>query len=464
MSNGTQDPRLEKILDVLLSVARQEFDARAPVSDALDTVDAIATGINMVAEELGGAVTSKAELEQAYRDLQAMQAQLAHSGKLAAVGELAGGVAHEINNPATGVVMAVALGRRTVSQLRKKLDAGATPEELEEHFTRLEELWADADEAMIRIRSVCEDLLTFSRMDDGPQVPISLNEVVRASCRLMNPSLRGSAKLELKLGEPPAVMGSRGRIAQVVTNLLVNAAQAVDEDPATQRVRVTTREDGEEALITVEDTGPGVADDVKDRIFEAFFTTKPAGVGTGLGLALVSEIIDNHNGTMTVDRSELGGARFAVRLPGLHSEDSTVAAPGRAPVPESERPPESEKRPRILIVDDEELLLKTYRHLLGTRYEIVVAKDGERGIEVLKGDNSFDLILCDLHMPGLDGIALYEFLQESMPYLLSGVVMTTGGAVSNRARKFLDETQPPLLRKPFNLKDLRKIIAQRLER
>ncbi|MBW2464466.1 MAG: response regulator [Deltaproteobacteria bacterium] len=463
MNTRAQDPRLEDILDVLLSVARQEFDARAPVSDALDTVDAIATGINIVAEELSGAVASKAELERAYRDRQTMQAQLAHSGKLAAVGELAGGVAHEINNPATAVVMAAALGRKTVSQLRTKLDAGATREELEEQFTRLEELWADADEAMIRIRSVCEDLLTFSRMDDGPQVPISLNEVVRASCRLMKPSLKGSAELELLLGEPPAVMGSRGRIAQVVTNLLVNAAQAVDEDPATQRIRVTTLEDGEQALITVEDTGPGVAADVKERIFEAFFTTKPAGIGTGLGLALVLEIIDHHRGTIEVGRSELGGARFSVRLPGLHHAELTMTAGGRAPVAESEHPPGAEKRPRILIVDDEELLLKTYRHLLGRAYEVVVAKDGEGGVEVLKVDNSFDLILCDVHMPGLDGIGLYGFLEENMPHLVAAVVMTTGVAVSNRARKFLDETRPPILRKPFNLKDLRKLIAQRLD-
>jgi signal transduction histidine kinase len=447
------DQRLGEILDALLGIARQDFQVRASVRGTNDVLEAIAVGLNMLAEELASEVASRRELERAHAELQRAEARLIHAGKLAAVGQLASGVAHEINNPAMGLEAALAIIDRTFSAIESELaPALLAEEELAAQVRGARAATEDAVEAVSRIRRLTGDLRTFARTDDERLVPVMLDEVVAVSCRLAEPTVRPRAELEIALGAVPSVRGSRGRLGQVVTNLLVNAAQALPEGASQRhRVRIRTELAGDQVLLSVEDSGPGVPEDQRERIFEPFFTTKPEGVGTGLGLALVAEIVRSHAGTIRVTSGVDGGARFEVRLP-----VAAEALPEPPPPPVA--PPAA--RPRLLLIDDEPMILRLFSILLADSCEVVTTGSGAKGIAVLEHDRNFDVVLCDLHMPGVDGIAVYERVSELEPSLLDRFVFTSGGAVTARAREFLDRVQPNLLAKPFPPEELFALIQK----
>ncbi len=452
------DSRLGEILDVLLAIARQDFGVRASVGETDDTLDAIAVGLNMLAEELQGEVASRRELERAHAELKDTQGRLAHASKLAAVGHLASGVAHEINNPAMSVEVALAIVKRLCDTVQEASQGGVIriivpPTDLAAARAAIE----DAQEAVDRIRQLTGDLRTFARTDDEIPRPVRLDEVARASCRLAGPTLAPRARLVLELGPVPPLLGSRGRLGQVVTNLLVNAAQALPEDPGGNHViAVTTCREGDVVVLAVDDSGPGIPIDLQDKIFEPFFTTKPEGAGTGLGLALVAEITAAHGGRIRVARSTRGGARFELRFPIM---TDVPMAQGATPNPATPPPVKTTVSSRLLLVDDEPLILRLMTTLLGETCTIVGAGGGAEAIAVIEGgDRAFDLILCDLHMPKIDGVAVYETVARLEPSLLERFVFTTGGAVTARSRDFLDRVQPRILAKPFPVEDLFALI------
>lgn len=444
------DLRLELILEALLAIARQDFKARAPVGKGLDVVDAIATGINLLAEELDGEVTSRKEVEHAYDVLKRTQAQLVHAGKLAAIGEISSGVAHEINSPAGWVLLSLAVAEREVKAARTAVSAlDFTPHELNQLLGRVDSALADAREGLERISIVAGDLRTFARMDGEQLEPLDLNDVVRVSCRIAGPAYRSRARLHLDLAQLPAVTGNRGRLGQVVMNLVVNAAQAVpDNDAERQQIEVSTRLDGQRALLVVEDSGPGIDAALRERVFEPFFTTKPMHVGTGLGLSLVREIVRAHSGEIVVAVSRFGGARIEVALP--LSEDDVAPVTGRSP----ESAPQPEQRLRVLIVDDELMLLKALRNFLSTSVDVVLADGGQEALSLLEHDANFDLVLCDVHMPGVDGVGVYEAVHDRRPELIERFVFLTGGALTLRAREFLARARPRLVHKPVQAEAL----------
>jgi two-component system, NtrC family, sensor kinase len=448
------DPRLELILEALLAIARQDFKARAPVSKGLDAIDAIATGINLLAEELDGEVASRKEVEQAYEALKQTQAQLVHAGKLAAIGEISSGVAHEINNPTGWVLLSLAVAEREVKAARSALNAlDFTPEELRQMLGKVDSALADAREGLERISLVAGDLRTFARMDGEQVEPLDLNELVRVSCRIAGPAYRSRARLHLDLGPLPAVTGNRGRLGQVVMNLVVNAAQAIpDDDAERQQIAVSTRVSGEHALLVVEDSGPGIEQALRERVFEPFFTTKPSHIGTGLGLSLVREIVRAHAGEVSVVESRLGGARFEVVLP--VSDDDAEPVTGRGP----ESTPGQDCRLRVLIVDDELMLLKALRNFLSSSVDVVLADGGQPALSLLEQDGNFDLVLCDVHMPAVDGVAVYEAVRERRPELLERFVFLTGGALTPRAREFLARARPRLVHKPVQAEALAALL------
>jgi len=461
--NGAVDQRLESILEALLAIARQDFKARAPVGDDLDVVDAIATGINLLAEELDGEVASRREMEQAYEALKRTQAQLVHAGKLAAIGEISSGVAHEINNPAGWVLLSLAVAEREVKSARAAVNAlDFTPDELKQLLTKVDSALADAREGLERISTVAGDLRTFARMDGEQLEPLDLNEVVRVSCRIAGPAYRSRARLHLDLEQLPPVTGNRGRLGQVVMNLVVNAAQAVpDNDAERQQIEVSTRLMGERAVLVVEDSGPGIAAALRERVFEPFFTTKPSHVGTGLGLSLVREIVRAHAGEINVAQSRFGGARIEVVLP--LCEDDAEPVTGRGP----ESGPTQENRLRILIVDDELMLLKALRNYLSISVDVVLADGGQEALALLEHDANFDLVLCDVHMPTVDGVAVYEGVSERRPELIDRFVFLTGGALTPRARDFLARSRPKIVHKPVQaeaLSSLLKLAERRARR
>ncbi|CAN5831917.1 hypothetical protein BH11MYX3_BH11MYX3_45230 [soil metagenome] len=432
------------MLETLLSIARHDFSSRVVVSDRLDEIDAIATGINLLAEELHGEVASRRELEAAYANLQAAQAQLVIAEKFAAVGRLANEVAHELNNPATWVLLGLDTVRGRLANARSMVgpDAPAIAGELEAMADTL----TDVHAGMERIRSVVADLRTLAPIDPPVAVAIDLNEVVRSSCHLARPAYLSVARLHLDLGAVPAIVGERGRLGQLITNLVVNSAAAIASDGLDNEIVITTRTDGDQVLLAIEDSGPGIPEELFERVFEPYFTTKSSEFGTGLGLAYVRRIAERHGGSARVTRGSLRGARIEVRLP----SSRTPIAPAVV-VPEPPPPPVAPRRTRILLIDDEPMLLRALASSIEGLHDVVTAQGGEAALAIFERDQAFDLVICDLQMPSVEGVAIYEALARSAPRLLERLVIMSGGAVTARAAKFLENTRPRMLGKPIDL-------------
>jgi signal transduction histidine kinase len=308
------DERLDEIMDVLQALVRQDFSRSVPIRGT-GTLDAIATGINILVEELERSVASRRDLEAAYEELRLAEARLVQADKMAAIGLLASGVAHEVNNPAAWVSLALGMIKRSVERMRRLADEIAPASPITDELRVIEPLLTDCTDGIKRVIDVVGDLLVFSRSDDGSFEPIAFDEVISSSWRMASTTVVGEQSLVVDLGETPTFIANRGRVAQVVLNLLLNAAHAVRRTPA-PRIVVSTRAHDDGVLLAVEDSGPGIPEDIRARVFDPFFTTKPGQEGTGLGLTMVAQIASSYGGWARVARPLGGlGARLEVWFP-----------------------------------------------------------------------------------------------------------------------------------------------------
>ena len=383
-------------------------------------------------------------LERSNRQLAETQTQLLHSSRLAALGQMAAGVAHEINNPLQYVLAGI--------------EEIAT---LPEANTEAQQVLADMREGAERIRSVTRSLLPFARVDNAHQENIDLNEVIAWAVRVTGNEIRHRARLELRLADDlPSILGQRVRIGQLVTNLLSNAAHAITEGASERHsVRITTELVGRRVRLVVEDTGSGIPEDIRPRIFDPFFTTKPREVGTGLGLALCAEIVTRQGGTIEFESTIGMGSRFFVTF----AESPQMETP-RTPLPRVNTPPIRVGRgPRVLIIDDEEPLVRTYKRFL-RGIEVIPAVGGKAALEILATDVDFDAIVCDLMMPSVDGPMVYKHIQEHAPQLVDRILFCSGGAFTTRVRSFLEEVPNLILDKPISPNQLRQSLDQLIKR
>lgn len=391
--------------------------------------------------------------------LRQLERQLVHSERLASMGQLAAGVAHEVNNPAAFVSSNLAILAGHLDNLQAGLTAiretlVETPEaeavdgvikrlHLEEAIADAQAIVAENLEGMSRISAIVRDLRTFARIERDRVELVHLNQVVNAACNIANNQLRHRATLIKDLGEVPAIAADPGKLTQVLLNLLINAAQAIPEGAASSHsVRVRTRVEGDRVVLSVIDSGVGIPEELQGRLFEPFFTTKAEEGGTGLGLVLSAEIVRQHGGDMRVFSSPGKGSRFDVVLP-LHTGLKLVA------VKTPELPAVVATTPlRILAIDDEANLLKAYRRVLSPPHELVTCNDGLEALDLLREDQAFDVVICDLMMPQLDGPRFFEALAEVAPRLLSRVIFASGGAFTARTKDFVASMSTPCLEKP----------------
>jgi CheY-like chemotaxis protein len=328
-------------------------------------------------------------------------------------------------------------------------------------FSRLEvsglrNMLADNREGMDRIRSVTRDLLLFSRVEHGDVDDVDLNDVVRSTVNLLGNELRHRARVTLDLHELPPIAAERSKLAQVVTNLLLNAAQAIVEgDAESNDIRVSTRRQGDWLVLAVTDSGMGLSDQVKARMFEPFFTTKARGEGTGMGLSLRVEIVKKHGGELRAEGASGRGARLELRLP-LDTGMRTTPLPRRQSLPAA---PASRRPRRILVIDDDAGMVRAYRRLFAGHDAVIVAS-GAQALAAVQVDARFDLVLCDLMMPDMDGPQVYDALAQYAPHLLPKLVFCTGGAFTPRAREFLAQVSSPVLDKPLDLARIENILAR----
>ncbi|HET8733017.1 MAG TPA: ATP-binding protein, partial [Anaeromyxobacteraceae bacterium] len=318
-----------------------------------------------------------------------MQARVQLAERMASVGTLAAGVAHEVNNPLTYVLSNVGFALEQLQATKPAWAAlpGCSP--LREASQALREALGGAD----RVRHIMRELKTFSRVDGGRPGPVDLNGVVEACLRMTATATAARARVVRSLGDVPRVLASEARLGQVVLNLVTNAAQAIPEgQPAAHEIAVSTAAaaDGRVEL-TVRDTGAGIPPEVLPRIFDPFFTTKPLGEGTGLGLSICHGIVRGLGGEIRVEPAPGCGTTFRVLLPA-----APAAAAREAPAPGPAAPP---ARRRVLVVDDDPLVARAVARLAKAAGDVeVTVRPGEVAERVAAGER-WDVVLCDLMMP-----------------------------------------------------------------
>ncbi len=374
---------------------------------------------------------------------------LARADRMASIGTLAAGVAHEINNPLVYVTLGLELIERELERLRSRPQPAS-----EEDWGRLRTWCADALEGAERVRSIVRDLRTFSRADEERAVPVDVERVLESSINVAISHIRPRAMLLREYQPLLPVLADESRIGQVFLNLLINAAQAIPEGaPAQNRIVVRTRQGpAHESIVEIEDTGVGIEPWKMERIFEPFWTDKPVGVGTGLGLSIVHGIVSTLGGEIQVQSEPGRGSTFRVTLP---SQSATMAA-GSPPPPLTQK--ELERRPRVLLIDDEAHLGITLRLGLREQAEVVAVQSGTDAVSMLLADDGYDLILCDVMMPDITGMDVYDQVCTARPALRSRFVFMTGGAVTERARKFLEQVPDRRLDKPFRLEQVEALL------
>jgi CheY-like chemotaxis protein/anti-sigma regulatory factor (Ser/Thr protein kinase) len=283
---------------------------------------------------------------------------------------------------------------------------------------------------------------------------VDVKVIMESSLRMAWNEIRHRARLVKNYGAVPGVDANEARLGQVFLNLVVNAAQALQEGRAEHNeIRVSTRLEGERVVVEVSDTGPGIPPEIIGRIFDAFFTTKAVGVGTGLGLAISQRIVTDMGGELTVE-SEVGkGTTFRLALPVARNGESEPATPVTVV-------PLTRRRGRILVVDDEALVLRGVKRILSKEHDVVAVVAAKKALALCASGEKFDLILCDLMMPDMTGMDLHRELLRVAPEQADRMIFLTGGAFTAKARHFLSETPKEHLDKPFDPANLRAIVQR----
>lgn len=390
------------------------------------------------------------------RRAQELERRLLHADRLASIGQLAAGVAHEINNPSTFIHSNLELLTDAVEELL------SSHPELTERLREMKEMLSDSLAGAIRISGIVRDLSSFSRIERDDVGDVNVNDVVEVACSIAHNEIRHRAKLIKRLGEVPLIAADRPKLIQVVINLLVNAAQAIESGNAEQNsVTVTTFVRDSCIVIAVEDTGCGIPAHQVRRIFEPFFTTKDREVGTGLGLSISAETVRRHRGELEVTSVRGEGTRFEIVLP----EDTGLSSDvPQSPAREGGEVILTRRRARILLIDDEALLRKAVRRILEPAHTVVEAPTGRDALILLSASESFDVIICDLMMPELDGPSFYERVGALHPRLLDRLVFLTGGAFTPRAKEFVASASPLVLEKPISSKELLGVVRRIAQR
>ncbi len=361
--------------------------------------------------------------------------------RMSALGTLAAGVAHEINNPLTYVIANVDM----LAAGLDRLDA-----------VKLRDLVTDARTGLDRIRHIVRALRTFSRADDETLSSVDVVRVLEASIEMAHSHLRHRGTLVRHLQDVPPVRANAPRLGQVFLNLLLNAAQALTESRLeSNQVVVDVERSGDRAVITVTDNGIGIPAANLPRVFDAFFTTKPVGVGTGLGLFVCHGIITAFGGTITID-SEVGyGTKVRVVLP-LAEARREPAVP---PLPREQ----TTRRGRVLVIDDEPLVLSAVSRVLADDHDVTALASGRAALERLRRGEHFDVVLCDLMMPGMRGDELFALLGTSQPDVAERMIFMTGGAVTELAAEFVASTSNVMVEKPFEAAELAALVKSRVD-
>lgn len=384
--------------------------------------------------------TDVTAVREAEREVRTQREAMRQSERLSALGSLLAGVAHELNNPLSIVVAHATLLEDM---------AGSDPA----LAARTQKIRSAAD----RCARIVQTFLGLARRRPPQRKPLRIAEVVDAAFDLVGYTLR-SAGVTVTRDLPadlPAILADADQLVQVMINLLTNAHQALMMRGHPRQLAISARATGDGGIVlAVADNGPGVPPEVRHRVFDPFFTTKPEGVGTGVGLSLCRGIVAAHGGTIMLEETPGGGATIRIVLPPGHA-----AAEGAAEDPE--RPALVTRRLRsALVVDDEAEVGAVLAEILRADGLLVETASDGAGAQAMLAGREVDLIVTDLRMPGVDGLALHRWLAEARPELAKRVVFVTGDRISTAIDIALRETGRPVLAKPFTPADVRRVVRE----
>jgi PAS domain S-box-containing protein len=383
-----------------------------------------------------------AERKRAEEQLQQHQEALFQREKLAAMGSLLANVAHELNNPLSVVmVQADLLGEEVKDQALAE---------------RIKIVGQSAE----RCVSIVQNFLALARRTPPQRAHVDLNSIIEEAMAILAYALRvDNVEVEQNLAaDLPLLWADRHQLHQVLVNLITNAHQALCEMTSPRRLVLTTRWEAVVNAVTLEvaDSGPGIRPELWERIFEPFFTTKSPGIGTGLGLPICKGIIENHGGTIHLESQMGKGAVFRIKLP-IEAEPNVGLV---TPMSEVLLPV---KDKTILIIDDEPGIVSALAYLLRRDgYDVDTASNGRLALTKLQ-QRAYDLILCDLRMPELDGPGLYREIEVLLPHLLRRIIFLTGDTLSPEAREFLEKVGISRLNKPFRAAEVRRVVQQAVQ-
>ena len=364
-----------------------------------------------------------------------LRSAMAQNERILALGRLARGVAHEINNPLSYVVL-------SFDDLERALSRGDRARAL----AAIE----SAREGAERIRRIVRDLSAFGRGDEEAIGPVDLRAMLGSALNLTESMIKPRARVVTDFRATRGAKGNTHRLGQVAVNLLVNAADAVGEGaPDQNEIRVATYDEGDAVVFSISDTGRGMDKETMSRVFDPFFTTKPIGEGTGLGLAIAHGIVTKMGGAITLTSDVDRGTTFTVRLPAWVAE----AGPARV-APESTTT--SHETRRLLIVDDDARIRAMLASALAD-HDLTLASGGFEAAELCE-TNDYDCILSDVTMPAGDGVDLIEALRRQGRGLDQRVVFMSGGAYSPRTERLLADASNAHLDKPFTFEEARAAI------
>ena len=394
-----------------------------------------------VADE-GGCVQQIVGVRKDVTELRQTEEALRVSGQLASVGTLAAGVAHEVNNSLGYLTTNLSFVLEAVQQ-----HADMLPGVVGELLDALSE----AQEGAARVRSIVRDLSAFARSSDE-EGAVDVNASLELALKMVTNEIRHAARLVCEIERVAPVFGNPARLGQVFVNLLVNAVHAIEEGNAdANELRVEVRQHEGQISVSISDTGTGMSENVLAHAFDPFFTTKDEGKGTGLGLSICQSIIHRMGGTLRAESRRGRGTTMSVLLPAMAAarDPKTSLPPASAEITEAHL--------RILVIDDERNVAKALKRVL-REHHVELAFSGRAGLDTLSQEK-YDVIICDLMMPDVSGMALFEVERTRHRDSVTKFIFMTGGAFTEQARQFVAERKVVVLAKPIPIDELRGKIA-----